>query len=209
MPEREKRVVRSAELSPSFALPVFGALSVGKIGVGTSAPHPYKWMFSGQLSTGEDTLYYQKMHWLWESNLLVPQADVGLVHLAVAVRPASVPFSIELAMSGKVRGLFRRANLENQARRELTVVTPQLLAEQLKLGADDLIADIELKNRRLRPGKSFTEILLIYNTEGNRKLMLLSLCPVLWHRQQWFLIRTRITLLLYLILLLRLQWFLI
>ncbi|EXJ75921.1 uncharacterized protein A1O5_00429 [Cladophialophora psammophila CBS 110553] len=156
-PEREQNIELHAELNPSFNLPGGAAFSVGTLGGSNTHMRQYKWLFTGHRLSVDDGPHKQRMRWRWESNPLEPQAQVHRVYLAVAIRHASVPFSIEVAMSGKLRGHFWRGTFGKQEKRGLATVVPRALQEELKFGAAELEVEIGWKNRSLVSGPSRPE----------------------------------------------------
>ena len=152
--ERVKHVDKSLELNPTVTVPV-GTFAIGKVARSTSKDQPHRWMFTGELSTVQGGPYYQRLIWRWQANELEPQAEVRQIHLAIAICHTSLPFSIEVGMSGKLSKMFSRSHFVKREVQQLALITPKLLLDDLKLDDAELEAEVAKRNHHLESGKMF------------------------------------------------------
>lgn len=152
-PERGVNLTRWSKFNPH--VDVSGIVSVNAIDFGQDMAfvRPYKWVFTGGRFPGENGAgLYQRLRWELESNKLEPQTEINRpIHGAVVIQHASVPFSVEVKIQGKLRGHLWRGMLDSKNNRTRGEIVPGIGNLNLKSEAEKLETDIDKRNDLLLP----------------------------------------------------------
>lgn len=153
-PKRKEKQGQTATLDPSVDVTGVGSFRLGSISSTKEQLQVYRWIFVGdRLAEEGGTGEYQVVRWTWNSNPNEPDSDVRHIHLGVTIQHASVPFNVEVAVNGKLRGHVLRGIFKSSEKKRIAQVIPETHLDDLQRHASNLMKEIDIKNGNIVLGK--------------------------------------------------------